>query len=220
MKIKGILFNHHGTLVDSEATHFGIWQELLKKYNVILPEANYKKYHSGTSTLRNAEILVDHFNLSVSPSDLAEDKNKSTKVFLETLKFPLMPFVRDTIEYFHALNLKLGVVTGAGRYGVDSTLKGHKLEKYFDVVSTSENVTKSKPDPGVYLFALKQLGISAEGAIAIEDTENGIKAAKAAGLICCVVKNEFSASHDLSKADAVFENMGEAKDWISREYCW
>ena len=68
------------------------------------------------------------------------------------------------------------------------------------------------------MFALKQLGISAEEAIAIEDTENGIKAAKAAGLICCVVKNDFSASHDLSNADKVFDNMDEAKEWIRFEY--
>ncbi len=57
-------------------------------------------------------------------------------------------------------------MTGAGRYGIDSTLKGHDLEKYFDVVSTSEDVEKSKPDPGVYLFALKQLGLSDDEAIA------------------------------------------------------
>ncbi len=219
MKIKAILFDHDGTLVDSETIHFEIWQELLKKYNVLLPEANYKTYHSGTPTPRNAEILVEQFNLSVSPIDLAKDKNRDTNIFLETSKFPLMPFVKDTIKYFHGLDLKLGVVTGAGRYGVDSTLKGHKLEKYFDVVSTSENVVNSKPDPAVYLFALKQLGISAEEAIAIEDTENGIKSAKAAGLICCAVKNEYSTSHDFSKADAIFENMDDAKVWINREYC-
>jgi len=219
MKIKAILFDHDGTLVDSETIHFEIWQELLKKYNVMLPEANYKAYHSGTPTPRNAELLVEQFNLSVTPIDLAKDKNKSTKIFLETSKFPLMPFVKDTIKYFHGLDLKLGVVTGAGRYGVDSTLKGHRLEKYFDVVSTSENVVNSKPDPDVYLFALKQLGISAEEAIAIEDTENGIKSAKASGLICCAVKNEYSASHDLSKADEIFENMDEAKVWINHEYC-
>lgn len=102
---------------------------------------------------------------------------------------------------------------------MNSTLKGHDLENYFDVVSTSEDVVKSKPDPGVYLFALKQLGLNAEEAIAIEDTENGIKSAKAAGLICCAVKNEYSGSNDLSIADVVFDNMNEPKEWISTKYC-
>lgn len=217
-KIKALLFDHDGTLVDSETIHFEIWQELLKKYDVILPEANYKSYHSGTPTPRNAEILVDHFKMAISPIDLAKEKNQSTQLFLGNQKFPLMPYVKDTIEYFHALGFRLAIVTGAGRYGVNSTLKGHNLEKYFDVVSTSEDVAKSKPDPGVYLYALQQLGISSKEAIAIEDTENGIKSAKAAGLICCAVKNAYSASHDLSLADEVFENMREAKEWIDKQY--
>ena len=106
-EIKAILFDHDGTLVDSETIHLEIWQELLKKYDVSLPEANYKTYHSGTPTPRNAEILVDQFNLVVSPIDLAKEKNKFTKLFLETQKFPLMPSVRDTIGYFHATGLSL-----------------------------------------------------------------------------------------------------------------
>lgn len=217
-KIKAILFDHDGTMVDSEAIHFEIWKEILKKYNVTLPKANYKTYHSGNPTSRNAEILVDQFDLSISPVILADEKNQSTYLYLKTSKFPLMPFVRDTIEYFKAKDLVLGVVTGAGLFSVESTLKGHHLEKFFNVVSTSENVIKSKPDPSVYLYALEQLGLSAEEAIAIEDTENGIKSAKAAGLICCAVKNEYSASHDLSLADAVFENMDEAKAWVNNMY--
>ncbi len=53
----------------------------------------------------------------------------------------------------------------------------------------------------------------------IEDTENDIKAAKAAGLICCAVKNEYSASHDLSNADAIFKGMDDAKEWITSNFC-
>ncbi len=91
MTIKAILFDHDGTLVDSETIHFEIWQVLLEKYNVILPGVDYKKYHSGAPTSRNAEILVDQYGLSISPSYLAEEKDQSTKIFLDTLKFPLMP---------------------------------------------------------------------------------------------------------------------------------
>ena len=219
MRIKAILFDHDGTLVDSETIHFEIWQELLQKYHVTLPELDYKNYHSGTPTSRNAEILVNQYGLGITASDLAKEKDEFTIAFLDTKQFPLMPFVRNIIDHFYKLNLKLGVVTGAGRYGINSTLKGHDLAKFFDVVSTSEDVEKSKPDPSVYLFALKELGLNADEAIAIEDTENGIKAAKAAGLICCAVKNEYSASHDLSSADVVFECMDEAKEWISSQYC-
>ena len=129
-----------------------------------------------------------------------------------------MPDSLDTIQHFHNMDLKLGVVTGAGRFGVESTLQGHQLADYFDVITTGEDVVKSKPDPAVYLLAMKRLGVKPDECVAIEDTENGIRSAIAAGLICCAVKNDYSAGHDLSIATKVFDRMKDAKNWITESY--
>ena len=214
MTLKAILFDHDGTLVDSEVTHFQLWQEILDKYKVELSEQDYKDFHSGTPTPRNAEILVEKYKLNITPRVLAEEKEKITHEFLALNTFSLMPDSLATIQYFHKMGLKLGVVTGAGRFGVSSTLQGHRLEQYFDVITTGEDVTNSKPDPAVYLLAMKRLGVKPNECIAIEDTENGIRSAIAAGLICCAVRNNYSAGHDLSIATAVFDSMNEAKNWI------
>jgi HAD superfamily hydrolase (TIGR01509 family) len=218
MNLKAILFDHDGTLVDSEVTHFQIWKDILKKYDVGLTQQDYKASHSGTPTPRNAEIMVKKYHLKIVPTELAEEKEKLTHEFLSENTFPLMPDSRATIEYFYSSGLKLGVVTGAGRFGVKSTLQGHQIEKYFDVITTGEDVTKSKPDPAVYLLAMKNLGVKPDECVAIEDTENGIRSAIAAGLICCAVKNDYSAGHDLSIATEVFDTMNNAKNWIINRY--
>ncbi len=214
MKLKAILFDHDGTLVDSEITHFQLWKKVLNKYNVDLSEQSYKDFHSGTPTLKNAEVLIKKYSLPISQKELAAEKENLTHRFFDTNTFPLMPYAKETIQYFHDKGLKLAIVTGAGKAGVESTLTAYHLKQYFGVISTGEDVLISKPDPAVYLLAIKRLGLDAEECVAIEDTENGIKSAVAAGLVCCAVRNVYSASHDLSQATAIFDNMGQAKEWI------
>ena len=129
-----------------------------------------------------------------------------------------MPDSLATIQHFNKVGLKLGIVTGAGRFDVSSTLQGHQLEHYFDVITTGEDVANSKPDPAVYLLAMERLGVKPNECVAIEDTENGIRSAIAAGLICCAVRNDYSVGHDLSVATDVFANMNDAKNWIINRY--
>ena len=214
MNLKAILFDHDGTLVDSEVTHFQLWKEVLNKHKVELSEQDYKDSHSGTPTPKNSEILVEKYKLNITPQALAEEKEKVTHEFLTHNTFALMPDSLATIQHFHKMGLKLGVVTGAGRFGIKSTLQGHQLEQYFDVITTGEDVANSKPDPAVYLLAMEHLGVKPNECVAIEDTENGIRSAIAAGLVCCAVRNDYSAGHDLSIATVVFNSMGAAKDWI------
>ena len=82
MTLKAILFDHDGTLVDSEVTHFQLWKEVLEKHSVELAEQGYKDFYSGTPTPRNAEILVNKYNLAITPKALAEEKEKFTHAFL------------------------------------------------------------------------------------------------------------------------------------------
>lgn len=214
MKLKAILFDHDGTLVDSEITHYKIWQEILSGYDIDLSEQDYKDYHSGIPTIKNAAIIIEKHDLSIPAQELIDKKEALTHEFLNKTPFPLMQGAKETIQDFHNAGLRLGIVTGAGRFGVDSTLKGHQLEEYFEVITTGEDVMKSKPDPAVYQLALDKLGLKAAECIALEDTENGIRAAISAGLVCCAIRNDFSSSHDLSNATQEFDDMESARHWI------
>ncbi|MES2951035.1 MAG: HAD family phosphatase [Pseudomonadota bacterium] len=218
MFLKAVLFDHDGTLVDSEGAHWRIWQQVLQPYGVDLDEDTYKAHHAGMPTVANAQDLVARFALAVPPATLVQQKNDATRQYLDRNAFPLMPHASEAVDAIRAKGAKLAVVTGAGPDGVQATLRAYELADSFATIVTGEDVKRSKPAPDCYLLALERLGLKAEECIALEDTAHGVRAAAAAGLACCLVKNAFSETHDSSQAAATFGNLKDAMEWVFRNY--
>ncbi|MDD4873159.1 MAG: HAD family phosphatase, partial [Kiritimatiellae bacterium] len=196
MLIEAVLFDHDGTLVDSEPTHWNLWKAILPKYGVEVSEDEYRQCYLGIPASREAELIVQKHSLPVQPGDLAKEKEVVLRDFLATRSFPLMPHVFETLTFFKNRNLKLGVVTGAARTDVKHTLKTYGLSHFFDVIASADDVVNSKPAPDVYLYATGVLGIPPEKCLAIEDTANGVRSAVSAGLTCLAVINEYSIHED------------------------
>lgn len=218
MLLKAVLFDHDGTLVDSEGAHWKIWQEVLQHHRIGLTESDYKAHYAGMPTPANAQELVARYALDVSPAALAQQKNEATRQYLGRTAFPLMPHTLEVIEAFRGQGAKLAVVTGAGPDGIQATLQAYGLADRFSTIVTGDDAQRSKPAPDCYLLALEKLGLQAEECIALEDTEHGVRAAVAAGIACCGVKNAFSETHDFSHAVATFDNLQDATEWIFRTY--
>jgi len=218
MLLKAVLFDHDGTLVDSEGAHWKIWQEVLQQHRIGLTESDYKAHYAGIPTPANAQALVARHALDVSPTALAQQKNDATRRYLGRTAFPLMPHALQAIDAFHRQGAKLAVVTGAGPDGIQATLHAYGLAERFSTIVTGDDVRNSKPAPDCYLLALKKLGLQAEECIALEDTEHGVRAAAAAGIACCGVKNAFSETHDFSLAAETFGNLQDATEWILRTH--
>ena len=83
---------------------------------------------------------------------------------------------------------------------------------------TRDDVDYRKPHPESYRQAVAALQLTPRDCIAFEDTENGLKSAKAAGIVCYAVRTEFSATHDFSRADWVFDDLQEATAWVASAY--
>jgi HAD superfamily hydrolase (TIGR01509 family) len=216
LPIKAIFFDHDGTLVDSEPVHYQLWRDVAATHGVALSEALYRDRYAGIPTDDNAVDLVARFSLEATPAALAEAKNEATRRFLAHNAFPLMPGVRDAVAQFHCAGLRLAIVTGAGNDGVRSTLRQHVLGDYFETVVSGDDVTHSKPAPDCYLLAVRRLGLLPSECIAIEDTEHGVNAAAAAGVVCLAVPNAMSRNHDFSQATAVFSDLAAAAAWLRR----
>ena len=219
MTIKAILFDHDGTLVDSEPSHFKMWERVLKSYGVDLTMDDYKQNYAGVPTSTNAiEMVKNYPSVNVDSSILEDEKNIATRRFLSGDAFPLMDGAKETIQYFKDAGLKIAVVTGAGREGIEATIKSNGLHDFLSVVVSGDDVENSKPSPDVYIKAMERLGVDSSECIAIEDTENGSRAAVGANVPCVAVPTEMSKQHDFSKALGVFDNIGQAKKWISEHY--
>lgn len=214
MTVQAILFDHDGTLVDSEPEHHQMWISILQEFGVSLSHEEYKRHYAGMPSDANARTLVARFQLDISASGLFEKKNNVTRNYLSHGAFPLMPGAQTSLDFLHENGFQLAVVTGAGREGIDSTIRGHALEKYFSTIVCKDDVVHSKPSPDCYLLALKQLGLSASQAISIEDTEHGVASATQAGIRCLAVPNEMSEEHDFSAASEIFVDLDSARQWI------
>jgi HAD superfamily hydrolase (TIGR01509 family) len=214
MTIQAILFDHDGTLVDSEPEHHKHWAEVVSHFDVALEQQFYKENYAGLPCEATAVNMVLHFNLTIDPLLLAERKNSKTREYLSQAAFPLMPGAIETLDYFYDAGLKLAVVTGASREGINATLKFYQLDKYFSTIVSKDDVKTSKPAPDCYQLALKNLGLDVHQAIALEDTEHGVISAVAAELICLAIPNEMSLSHDFGAANETVGDMLAAKSWI------
>lgn len=216
MALRAVLFDHDGTLVDSEPVHFLVWKEVLAPYGFALTEEQYRERYAGVPTLANARDLVQRFGVIEDPSTLAGAKNAATRDYLCRSAFPLLPGVREAIATFTDLGLRLAVVTGASAFGVDATLRAHGLAAHFAVVVSGDDVRHGKPAPDCYLLALERLGLPAGDCLALEDTEHGLAAARGAGIRCLALPTAMSRHHDFTQAAAVLDGMDAAVDYVRR----
>lgn len=216
--LKGILFDFDGTLVDSEKIHFALWNQVLQPYGVSLSPQAYRDEYAGKTTPQNAEDLVRTFGLLEDPPQLAAEKQARYYDWLQAAELPLMPYAREAVAFFFSKGLKLAVVTGSTKPGVLLSLERCGLLPYLLAVVTRDDVEHSKPHPESYQQAVAALQLTTGDCIAFEDTENGLKSAKAASVACYAVRTEFSATHDFSLADWVFDDLQEATAWVASAY--
>lgn len=214
IRFHAVLFDHDGTLVDSEGQHFALWNQVLAPYGFALTLAQYKDFYAGVPTDANARDLVERFGVSEAPEVLARLKNETAQAYLQTAAFPLMPGVRPSIAQLQAAHLRMGVVTGARAYAINATLRSHDLAAAFETVVSADDVVHSKPAPDCYLLALQRMGLAAQDVVAFEDTEHGVAAAIAAGLACVAIPTEMSANHDFSAATVTLPSMQDAARWV------
>ena len=218
MKIKAILYDHDGTLVDSEKAHYQMWKDILHKYNVELSLEEYINKYSGIPTEANAKLIARNYFLTVTSEQLSIAKANATSSYLNETPFLLMPGAYESLNYFHDQGLKIGIVTGAGREGLEATVKMHGLDKYISTTVSGEDVKISKPAPDCYLLAAENLAVHPSECLAIEDTFNGLSAATAANIRCIGVSSSEKTRASFKEATFVCSNLFEATTWITNKF--
>ena len=213
--VRAVLFDHDGTIVQSELTHYRMWADILRPHNVDFSLAEYVAHHVGVPTPGNAaRILADYPSLPLTATDLVRAKQAATQAFLATDAFPLMPDARETLQYLVDKGLQTAIVSGAAGAVVAGTVASHRLEKYVSTVVSGHDVAANKPAPDCYLLATQKLRVDPAECIAVEDTESGVAAAVAAGIRCIAIASPLSKNHDFTQAAAIVTNLREVREWI------
>lgn len=217
-KIKGIVFDLDGVLIDTEGLQVKAWIEVLKDYGIFLPKLSEKEIipFRGKSAKFIAEDLKKRYNLKAKEKELVKKRDEYILKIYQKRKIKLMPWTKEALEFF-GFYYKVALASTGSKKEVLFKLKKSGFKKYFQVIVTRDDVKKGKPAPDIYLKAAKKLKLKPQNCLAIEDTQYGVESAKSAGLFCFAVLNEYSKKQDFSKADKVFNNLKEVVNFFKKE---
>jgi HAD superfamily hydrolase (TIGR01509 family) len=216
-KIKAVIFDLDGTLVDSEFFHFECWNEVLKLCNQMVSYKDYIMYHAGISSPLNAIIFKEKYKLNITSEVLSKLKEKITENKLKTEDIKLMPSSIKTLEYFYKLKTPIFLVTGSSRNDLESILEKVDIKKYFKFSITRNDVKKSKPHPESYLKAIEKGNFNPEDFLVFEDSKGGVESAKSSGITCFAIQKIKELHPRLAQADKIFDNFDNAIFYLENE---
>jgi len=203
---EALIFDFDGVIIDTETPDYSSWQETFASFQVTLDRTLWAGFIGGASgTFDVYQHLQD---LMGAPFDRDSVRTTRRKRYLDLVEAnPVRPGVEEYLEDANRLGLRLGIASSSSRDWVEGHLRRRGLLGYFDHVVCRDDVTSVKPDPEVYVRCADGLGARPEATVAIEDSANGVTAAKGAGLFCVVVPNPMTADMDLGNADLMLDAL-------------
>jgi len=208
MKIKGIIFDFDGLILDTESVEVNIWETIFQQYGLVFPLDRYLQYIGHTTDNQFVLEFMAEKGLSSEQIKAADEIHQrllnSPGIFHEPREG-----VRDFIQSAKNHAFKLGIASNSSHDWVYNHLRHLKLMHYFDTIGTRDEVSHSKPHPEIYHFVLKKLALQPEEVIAFEDSPNGIQAAKNANIYCIAVPNPITAKMEIKHADMIFHSFAE-----------
>ena len=206
--IKGLVFDFDGVILETEGAEFAAISEVFAEYGCIISPESYSRMVGTTAAHADFSVYEDLESQLGHPVDhdaVRAEWAARHSVLIDAL--PAMPGVRENIAAAKRLGLRLAVASASRHPWVDGYLKHLGLYDQFDTVVCREDVQNSKPAPDAYLLALERLGLSADEAIAFEDSGSGSLAAVRAGIFVVVIPHALTLYHDLSHADLRLNSM-------------
>lgn len=187
MKIRAVLFDLDGVLVDATEWHYEALNRALGLFGYTIARYEHLTTYNGLPTRKKLEMLSVEKGF---PRGLHSLVNKIKQ------KYTREEILRSCTPYFekefmvHQLKregFKLAVCSNSIRESVELMLRGSGIYDLFDLVLSNEDVTQAKPDPEIYLAACQRLGIQPAEALIVEDAPHGLEAARRSGGVVCQV---------------------------------
>lgn len=179
---RGIIFDLDGVICFTDRYHYQAWKKLADRLGIYFDETINDRLR-GVSRMESLEIILERSEVQYSDEEkaaFAEEKNETYKQLLTQMsEKDLSDEVRDTLQELRNRGYKLAI--GSSSKNTKMILGRIGLADFFDAISDGTNITKSKPDPEVFLKAAEFIGEKPENCLVVEDAEAGIEAAYRGG---------------------------------------
>jgi HAD superfamily hydrolase (TIGR01509 family) len=205
--IKALIFDFDGLIVDTEICVYDTWQVIFQALGATLPLEEWAKCIGATDEHWD---VVDFLETQTGPVDRPALRQLQRAQELErAYAQPLLPGVQRYLDDACALGLQIGLASSSNRAWVMTHLEKRGITDYFTSVRAREDVANAKPAPDLFQAVLADFNLRPDEALVLEDSPNGILAAKRAGIRVVAVPNSLTAQLDTSLADMRLSSMAE-----------
>ncbi|OUS02244.1 ABC transporter ATP-binding protein [Flavobacteriales bacterium 33_180_T64] len=206
---KAALFDMDGVIVDTEPLHHKAYYKMFKDVNIEVSDAQYASF-TGQSTIGICKQLIEHYKLPLGPQTLVDIKRYHFKQLFDTdTSLQLLDGVLDIIKDYHNHGMVLVLASSASMPNINRIFERFDLDQYFIAKISGADLKASKPHPEIFIKAAGLSGHAPKDCFVIEDSTNGIAAAKAANIYCIGYDSLHSEDQNYTKADLVISNFNE-----------
>jgi len=204
---RGLIFDFDGLILDTESPEFTSWRDIFTEHGGVLSLEEWAVCIGTADVFDPCARLEEQLGRPVDRDALRAERRRRSDALI-AVQAPL-PGVVERIGEARAMGMKLGVASSSSRDWVEGHLARLGLAPHFDCVCCADHVERVKPDPALYRIVLDRLGLRPEDAIALEDSPNGILAAKRAGIFCVAVPNAATRELSLDAADLRLTSLAD-----------
>lgn len=204
--MKAVIFDMDGVLVDSQPYHFKADIDTMAEYGVIKDQKFYESF-AGTLTADRMRTLKEMFGLDVPVEEMTIKRENMILDIMGKEDIKPVSGIPEFLRSIKEKGLTTAVASSSDYKLINLILDRLKIAQYFDSVTSGSDVKRGKPSPDVFLLAAERIGIEPAECLVVEDSENGVKAAKAAGMKALGYINPTSGKQDLSLADFITDDF-------------
>lgn len=208
-KVLAVIFDMDGLIFDTEKLFYVANKEVAQRRGKNFTLEIMRKM-MGQKSLDAIEIMIKELGINEDPQKVLDERTDIYVSLLKTVSQP-MPGLFPLLDLLEKNNIRKCIATASRKEWVKILFDRFDLKNKFEFIITGEEVEFGKPNPAIYLKAVERLNLPASICVALEDAENGIKSAKAAGCMAIAVPNEFTKGHDFSEADLIVSSLEDKK---------
>ena len=211
MRIKALIFDFDGLILDTETPDVQAWENIYAEYGIPFPVESWGQVIGGTGA-SDFDAAVHLQSLLSDQLDLAGLKTRQNHISHSLVEQQqVLPGVIDYLHKADRLGLKLAIASSSHHAWVDTHARRLGIFHYFDHVICADDVGpgRTKPNPDLFLLALERLRVRKSEAIVFEDSPNGVRAAKSAGIFVVAVPNPVTSLLAIENANLTLRSLAD-----------